>query len=150
MINRFVSVRHWPEFTLARGVVITITVIFLLLGISVAKTIVIEWPQLSYRPPTLPTQTKAGALGKPDIYYIVLDRYTSQQVLTSQFNFDNSQFVNFLRQNNFYVDPNAKANYPNTATSIASTVNANYDADLVNRFSHAADQTAVAYYNSFK
>lgn len=63
---------------------------------------------------------------KPDIYYIVLDRYTNQQVLHEEFGYDNGAFTGFLDKRGFVVRSDATANYPFTDMSLASTLNAGY------------------------
>jgi hypothetical protein len=45
----------------------------------------------------------AAVQEKPDIYYIILDSYTRADVLQKDFGYDNSQFVDSLRQMGFYV-----------------------------------------------
>ena len=42
----------------------------------------------------------------PDVYYILMDGYTSSSILKQQYGFDNSDFVNFLKKNEFHV-PNS-------------------------------------------
>lgn len=63
---------------------------------------------------------------RPDIYYIVLDRYASNNVLKSDFNFDNSEFSDYLKTSGFIINESAYSNYPLTTMSIASTINAGY------------------------
>lgn len=65
-------------------------------------------------------------LHKPDIYFIVLDGYANQNVLKKYYNFDNSFFLNFLRNNNFHVLDSCFSNYYNTSLSLSSTLNIKY------------------------
>lgn len=62
----------------------------------------------------------------PDVYYIVLDRYASNDTLKNYYNFDNSPFLNHLKDKGFYVAEESKANYMNTALSLASSLNMGY------------------------
>lgn len=62
----------------------------------------------------------------PDIYYIILDAYTSQEVLQETWNYDNSEFVSYLRDSGFYVVPDAHSNYAITFLSLASSLNMEY------------------------
>lgn len=39
----------------------------------------------------------------PDIYYILMDSYTSAESLRSYWNYDNSEFINFLTSHGFQV-----------------------------------------------
>ncbi|MBP6916780.1 hypothetical protein KBB76_01050 [Candidatus Saccharibacteria bacterium] len=84
---------------------------------------------------------------KPDIYYIVLDRYASQAVLKEQFNFDNQQFVDKLEKQNFYIKEDAYSNYPLTAISISSTLTANYTNKIVEKYKNNPVQSRVLYHN---
>ena len=108
-----------------------------------------EWPQFFYRPAPLSLSAKAGDT-KPDVYYIVLDRYTSQDVLRAQFNFDNSPFTNFLADQGFSVNPDAHQNYPYTTMSISSTLDAQYHSDEVKQFSGASYQTVEPYHDDIR
>lgn len=68
------------------------------------------------------TQNPSGN-GFPDIYYIIPDRYASEEVLKEIYGYDNSEFIGYLRSKGFYVVDNAKSNYHNTAMSLASSLN---------------------------
>lgn len=64
---------------------------------------------------------------RPDIYYIILDRYPSQQTLASTaYDYDNSPFLDELERRGFYVAPYSHANYTFTAQSVASSLNMDY------------------------
>ena len=62
----------------------------------------------------------------PDVYYIILDGYPRNDVLKKHLNFDNSEFINFLKQREFYVVENSHSNYSLSSTSIPATMNMNY------------------------
>ncbi|HUW96606.1 MAG TPA: sulfatase-like hydrolase/transferase [Anaerolineae bacterium] len=62
----------------------------------------------------------------PDIYYIILDAYASQEILQETWNYDNSEFVSYLRDSGFYVVPDAHSNYALTFLSLASSLNMEY------------------------
>ena len=62
----------------------------------------------------------------PDIYYIIMDRYASADVLEEYYHFDNSEFLNFLTDKGFYVASDSQANYLKTRSSLASSLNFNY------------------------
>lgn len=63
---------------------------------------------------------------EPDIYYFIFDRYAGQRSLSEQYNFDNSAFLTFLKNNGFYVATEATANYPKTFLSLGSSLNYEY------------------------
>ncbi len=62
----------------------------------------------------------------PNVYYIILDGYPRNDILKKHLNFDNSEFINFLKQRGFYVAENSHSNYSLSSTSISSTMNMNY------------------------
>jgi hypothetical protein len=67
---------------------------------------------------------------KPDIYYIILDGYGRSDVLESLYSFDNSGFINYLKERGFYIAENSYSNYNQTALSLASSLNFHYLSDL--------------------
>lgn len=135
----------------ANIIIITLATAFFILSYSLAKDIIIEWPQFFYRPPDISESLALDSAGaRPDIYYIVLDRYANSNVLKSQFNFDNSDFTNFLEINGFLVNPDAYSNYPYTAMSMASTLNISYNTDLVSKFASVSAQTTDAYHQAIR
>jgi len=62
----------------------------------------------------------------PDIYFIVLDAYSRQDLLKQDFNFDNQPFVDQLSQLGFDVIPCSRSNYNGTAVSLSSMLNLDY------------------------
>lgn len=63
---------------------------------------------------------------KRDIYVIVLDAYTTTEVLQKLYNYDNTWFISELESRGFYVIPQAKSNYSQTRTSTNSLLNMQY------------------------
>jgi len=66
----------------------------------------------------------------PHIYYIILDSYPSQDTLEQVFGFDNSPFIEFLEDNEFFVAGKSRANYTQTNLSLSSSLNMGYLQDL--------------------
>lgn len=66
-----------------------------------------------------------GAI-KPDIYYIILDRYAGESTLKDLYSFDNRKFLDFLTEKGFYVAGRSTMNYPRTLTSLAASLNMEY------------------------
>jgi len=62
----------------------------------------------------------------PDVYYIVPDSYNGAESLKKYMNFDNSSFLNFLKDKGFRVFDDATSNYPLTNLSLPSTLNLDY------------------------
>jgi len=73
----------------------------------------------------IPLKVAEGAI-KPDIYYIILDRYGGEKTIKDLYGFDNHEFLNFLTEKGFYVADQSTANYPRTLTSLASSLNMDY------------------------
>jgi len=68
--------------------------------------------------------SKAGSV--PNIYYVILDGYTSSAILEKDLNFDNQEFLGFLTDKGFQVSPESKTNYPQTGLAIAAPLNMKY------------------------
>lgn len=62
----------------------------------------------------------------PDIYYIVLDAYGRADVLRDYFDVNNEPFVQFLRDEGFYVADKSSSNYHWTVVALSSTLNMGY------------------------
>jgi hypothetical protein len=62
----------------------------------------------------------------PDVYYIVLDGYGRQDVLLERFGYDNGELLRYLEAKGFFVARRARANYSQTALSLAATLNMDY------------------------
>ncbi len=62
----------------------------------------------------------------PDIYFIILDGYGGTSSLKNDLDFDNSEFINMLKENGFFVVPKSHSNYPQSFLSIPSTMNMKY------------------------
>jgi hypothetical protein len=68
----------------------------------------------------------AASAGSPDVYYIVLDAYTRSDKLKEEYGYDNSAFLQKLREMGFYVADCSKSNYSYTPSSMAATFNMDY------------------------
>jgi hypothetical protein len=79
--------------------------------------------------PSLTTTISSQQL--PDIYFILMDGYTSEAVLAEVFDYDNSELVTFLQQKGFFVANNSFSNYNQTRLSLAATLNYDYVDNLL-------------------
>lgn len=81
----------------------------------------------------------------PDIYYFIFDRYAGQKALKEEYGFDNSTFLNFLKDKGFYIAENSTANYPKTFLSLGSSLNMRYLDDLTEKTNggSSADESFV-------
>jgi hypothetical protein len=81
----------------------------------------------------------------PDIYYIILDRYASASTLKERLGFDNSEFLDYLSDNGFYVAPESRGNYMRTHYSLASSLNMDYLNDLAQQVGETATDTSPVF-----
>ena len=70
-------------------------------------------------------QTGGQLYNMPNIYYILLDEYAPQETLLDAYDFDNSEFLNFLNEQGF-VAKKSYSNYPTTFQALASILNMQY------------------------
>jgi hypothetical protein len=78
---------------------------------------------------------------KPNIYYIILDEYTSDEILTKIYDYDNHDFLSQLTQRGFYIPSESYSNYPMSSLSIPSGLNMEYlnDKQIVPTFNDKND-----------
>lgn len=62
----------------------------------------------------------------PNVFYIILDAYGGQQALKEFYDFDNSKFLDELRERNFSTVKNSRSNYVETYLSLPSSLNMRY------------------------
>jgi hypothetical protein len=65
----------------------------------------------------------------PDVYYIILDSYTREDVLREEFNYQDP-LPDKLRSKGFVLPPCTQANYSRTALSMSATLNMGYLEDF--------------------
>ncbi|HUT32492.1 MAG TPA: hypothetical protein VNE39_03345 [Planctomycetota bacterium] len=82
---------------------------------------------------------------RPDIYYIILDRYAREDVLLGQYGYDNSEFLRYLGDKGFHVATAASANYPITPLSLASSLNMQHLVELAQRLGEDATDMLPLY-----
>jgi len=61
-----------------------------------------------------------------DVYYILVDAYSRQDLLQEQLDLDISDFISELKTLGFYIPDCAQSNYDYTRTSMLSALNMNY------------------------
>ncbi len=88
--------------------------------LDVRPTVAVSGPGLTMSP--------APSSGEhlPDVYWVILDRYGSGNVVDKYFDYDNSPFLDELRSRGFYIAEHATANYVKTALSLDSSRNMEY------------------------
>ncbi len=78
-----------------------------------------SFPEIT-RPAAIPPKANR------DFYYIVMDRYARADQLARVYGYDNTPFLNQLKQRGFNVYPSSFSNYQRTAHSLASSLNLDY------------------------
>lgn len=82
--------------------------------------------------PAMPVDLeKPGTL--PNIYYIILDGYAGADILQEIYQYDNSELLDYLTNQGFYVATDSRSNYVQTALSLASSLNLMYLDALADR-----------------
>jgi hypothetical protein len=66
----------------------------------------------------------------PDIYYIILDMHTRADALQRDFNYDETPFIDGLKQLGFYVADCSQPNYDYTQPSLIAGLNYRYIPDM--------------------
>ena len=74
-------------------------------------------------PSIAPIHVSSIAVEQPDIYYIILDGYGRHDILKEIYALDNSDFLNSLKMQGFYVATDSNANYIQTFLSVTSSLN---------------------------
>jgi len=88
--------------------------------------------EISYKPDTL-----------PDIYYIILDGYARRDILKDIYDYDNSDFINWLTEKGFYVAERSNSNYNQTLLSLASSLNINFIQDIITTIPSSDDRSIL-------
>jgi hypothetical protein len=87
---------------------------------------------------------KCDTCNKPDIYLIVMDEYWGNNSLKNFFNYDNTAFTDFLRQEGFFVASKPSSNYASTPLSMAATFDMEFIPWLGGRKNVVAEDYAMS------
>jgi hypothetical protein len=97
---------------------------------------VIRIAQFALGAPTVSSAAAAGPVHittpvsqlerRPDIYYVILDRYSSASSLEKFYGFDNRPFLDELEGRGFVIADGSWANYVKTSLSVLSSMNMDY------------------------
>jgi hypothetical protein len=147
-IEAKIEEKKWSERPFETIAKVACVVIFVLnsyaLGTYLQKRHAVD----SYKQPA--TVGSVSTLNNPkglarDIYYFVFDRYASPDSMKSNFNFDDSGYLNALKSSGFTVRDNTFSNYQFTAPSVASTMRMDYHTDLSKKLSGAQPDDYLPY-----
>ena len=72
-----------------------------------------------------------SSMDRPDVYYLIFDKYASNQSLLDYYGYDNAGFHEELHKRGFFVAEKSRTNYPSTVFSLSSSLNMDYIQNLV-------------------
>jgi len=120
-IGRFAGYRRFQMGAFVASVTISAT----LLGLLIRDEITTPAPVVSAaQSPAISEMTT-----KPDVLFILLDGYARSDVLSSLYDFDNSEFLGQLEAEGFTVPSSSNANYTGTHFSLPSMLEMSYLAE---------------------
>ena len=68
-----------------------------------------------------------GALAeKPNVYHIILDEYTDNEILLKKFGYNNEKFLEFLNKNGFYMPDKTFSTFGSTPDELNLILNMDY------------------------
>ncbi len=123
MVKVIISRNTFAKFTRLMNFLISVVIIISLIPIINYE---IRYARNMYSRAPSAAETVQADPNLPDVYFIVLDGYTRSDVLLTEYNYDNSPFINELKEIGFYVPECAFSNYYTTTASISSILNMDY------------------------
>lgn len=87
----------------------------------------------------------SAALDPPDIYYIILDTYPREDALAEVFHYDNSWFVEQMKQRGFRFPDCSQSNYSFTVNSLTSSLNMDFLPNVVPAITPETTDTTILY-----
>ncbi|HIO32730.1 MAG TPA: hypothetical protein EYN25_04090 [Candidatus Nitrosopelagicus sp.] len=67
---------------------------------------------------------------KPNVYHIILDEYTDNEILLKKFNYDNKKFLEFLNKNGFYIPNKSFSTFGSTPGELELILNMDYPREI--------------------
>jgi hypothetical protein len=122
------SIGAWTNYFNVFGVVLIIMLLFQLASYELRS--VSRADKSSTGSASSPEASSAVSGKTPDIYYIILDGYGRQDILSELYGYDNSAFLNDLKKRGFYIAENSYTNYMQTVISLSSSLNMAYIDEL--------------------
>jgi hypothetical protein len=94
-----------------------------------------------------PSVTRVAMAGDslPNLFVVILDKYTGHRSLEANYGFDNTPFEQALERQGFVVPRNARANYVHTFLALAAMLNWQYLDDVARRLGPENPDWTVAY-----
>lgn len=127
-IGYFIAITKKPELFKNVFKISCVAVAFLLV-VNIVPVIPVELQksQMGIHQSSTSSGSTSGTAGSvadyPDIYYIVLDEYSSFETLETVWGYDNSEFKDFLESKGFFVAEDSRTHYTSTIVVVPSILN---------------------------
>lgn len=79
---------------------------------------------------TIPILIPNSFAEQPNVYHIILDEYTDNEILKKKFDYDNTEFLKFLQKNQFYVPSKIFSIFSTTTHELNTILNMEYTENL--------------------
>jgi len=118
----------WTLPWLTRYLNVTAVILVILPAVSLARSWVRTMPWMGRSGISGPASVASPHIAmdvkeKPDIYLIILDKYTGSRSLQANYGYDNHPFEASLRRQGFFVPAAPRSNYVHTHLALASILN---------------------------
>lgn len=111
--------RFFTGLNLYLNIVITAFILF-----ETTQWLIVPVPQIKLTDnKPFPVNADLSSEQKPDIYYIILDSYTSSESLRKYWNYDNFRFEDSLKQLGFFIAHKSESDFTSTYYCLASYLN---------------------------
>lgn len=108
----------------AQGILLTVAAALVLYNLVVTVPVEVKKAQANQEPPPAAVKAVTGATTLPDIYYIILDEYSSFGAMKSYWkNDDVDHFDAYLQANGFFVAEHSRSFTLSTQVELASRLN---------------------------
>ena len=151
ILSVWIATRKSIDFSFANLGLNVLTILLLIFPVFQVIQYEIKFysPEPIFSGTTSPASTPISRLNSPDIYYIILDAYGRTETLQQVFNYDNSDFLNSLKDRGFYIANCSQSNYGYTQLSLASSLNLDYLDNLKTGLSDPEDLIQKNYIRRF-
>lgn len=120
----FLVVRYRKRLSTPTSVLNVVAAVLVVMSIfNIGRYAIGTDPEIPRPEITMNESSEAPPPDLPDIYYVILDAYGSQGALEEFYGFDNSEFLDSLRDRGFFVPADTLGNYFETFLSLAASLN---------------------------
>ena len=134
----FKAKRSFHSITLALNVFV---IIFFTINLGSLSTAILKKTAKPIQA-DLANMSKRANDSMPDIYYIILDGYAQDSILSFIYNYKENSLTGFMQKNNFYIASQSRTNYIATVLSLSSSLNYSY-LDSLNSHITSTDKNVI-------